>query len=184
MIDFLFLLGLSAREETSLRLPADIERRHWGWLFLRNTDMRLRAQKLELRVREIGNFSPLRLEGSLCRLRAEGDRVFFSPDLFSAELRQGQLFLRRGALDRPGLFYLDAETHAAAFSDSNLAHLRNLKGGGSGEVSYDNLRKLRDRSGRRLDDFVRSCGLQRLYEPEDDSVSKELQRFRFAIQVL
>ena len=98
-------------------------------------------------------------------------------------MRQGQLFLRRGALDRPGLFYLDAETHTAAFSDFNLAHLQNLKGGGSGEVSYDNLRKLRDRSGRRLDDFVRSCGLQRLYEPEDDSVSKELQRFRFAIQV-
>ena len=182
-IDFLFLLGLSARGETSLRLPDDIERRHWGWLFLRNTDMRLRAQKLELRVREIGNFSPLRLEGSLCRLRAEGGNVFFSPDLFSAELRQGELFLRRGALDRPGLFYLDAETHAAAFSDSNLAHLRNLKGGGSGEVSYDNLRKLKDKSGRRLDDFVRSCGLQRLYEPEDGSVSKELQRFRFAIQV-
>ena len=130
-IVFLFLLGLSARGETSLRLPDDIERRHWGWLFLRNTDMRLRVQKLELRVREIGNFSPLRLEGSLCRLRAEGGNVFFSPDLFSAELRQGELFLRRGALD----------------------------------------------------DFVRSCGLQRLYEPEDGSVSKELQRFRFAIQV-
>ena len=51
-------------------------------------------------------------------------------------------------------------------------------------MSYDNLRKLVDKSGRRLDDFIRSCGLQRLYEPENDSVSKELQRFRFAIQVL
>lgn len=182
-VDFLFLLGLSARGETSLHLPDDIERRHWGWLLLKNTDMCLRVQVLEQKVRKICNFSPLRLEGSLCRLRAEGGNVFFSPALFSAELRQGQLFLRRGALDRPGLFYLDAETYTAAFSDFNFAHLQNLKGGGSGEVSYDNLRKLVDKSGRRLDDFVRSCGLQRLYEPEDDKVSRALQRFRFSIQV-
>ena len=141
-IDFLFLLGLSARGETSLHLPDDIERRHWGWLLLKNTNIYLRVQVLEQKVRKICNFSPLRLEGSLCRLRAEGDRVFFSPDLFSAELRQGQLFLRRGALDRPGLFYLDAETYTAAFSDFNFAHLQNLKGGGSGELTRSEERRV------------------------------------------
>lgn len=183
-VDLLLLLGLTARAETLPHLPDTLKPMNWGWVRLLDRELLLLAQRLNQEVRRICGVPPLLIQDWLCRLRAEGDNIFFSPDLFSAELRQEQLLLRRGSLDRPGLFYVDSQTHATAFSGPNWAHLQHLKNGESDRVSYDNLRKLKDKSNRRLDDFVRFCGLRQLYAPKDPTLSKELQEFRFAIRII
>ncbi len=183
-VDLLLLLGLAVRAEPLPHLPDGPEPSHWGWVRMQDRELLLLAQRLNQEARKICGVPPLMIQDSLCRLRAGGDNVFFSPDLFSAELRQEQLLLRRGSLDRPGLLYVDAQIHALTFSGPNWAHLQHLKNGESDRVSYDNLRKLKDKSNRRLDDFVRLCGLRQLYAPKDATLSRELQEFRFAIRII
>ena len=184
-VELLLLLGFAARNDTALHLLSPkLEFGHWGWVHMKESEqLLLDAQKLNQKVQKISGASILWIHDASCRLRAEGDNVFFSPNLFQAELRKGEFLLRRCSLDGPQCFRIDAKTWSVPLSEHNWAHLNNLKCGRTDQVTYDNLRKLTDKSNRRLDDFVRTCGLHRLYAPGDDSLSKERQEFRFVIDV-
>jgi 8-oxo-dGTP pyrophosphatase MutT (NUDIX family) len=185
-VELLLLLGLAAREDFRMRLlsPA-LERKYWGWLLL-DPDLRALANKCNRDMAQICGAPLLLIHNSLCRLRLNEEDIFFSPDLFRAELREGspgELILFRRALDYKGLFHLDAESASFELSSYNHEHLRNLLNGNSHLVTYDNLRKLRTRDNKRLDEAVRQYGLCQLYEPIDASISKELQEFRLVIHV-
>ena len=187
-VELLLLLGLAAREEFRMRLLSNtLERKSWGWLLL-DSDLRALANKCNRDMVQICGAPLLLVHNSLCRLRLSEENIFFSPDLFRAELRDGQqgigeMTLFRRSLDYKGLFHLDAESFSFELSLHNHEHLRNLLNGNSHIVTYDNLRKLRTRGNQRLDDLVRQCGLYQLYEPCDASISKELQEFRFAVHI-
>lgn len=78
---------------------------------------------------------------------------------------------------------MDPESRSLSLSGPNRQHLLNLLGDDAGVVSYDTLRKLRCKDNRLLNDCVRELGLRSLYRALDESRSKELQEFRFAIPV-
>lgn len=184
-VELLLLLGFAARNDTALHLLSPkLELGHWGWVRMNESKpLLLEAQRLNQKAERIAGAPILWIHDASCRLRAGGDNVFFSPNLFQAELRKGEFLLRRCSLDGPECFRIDAKTWSVSLSEPNWAHLNNLKCGRTDQVTYDNLRKLKDKSNRYLDDFVRSCGLHRLYAPRNDTLSKELQEFRFVIDV-
>ena len=188
-VEFLLLLGLAAREGFNMRPLSDaLKSKSWGWVEL-DSELRALANKFNHDMKQISGAPLLFVHNSMCRLRLNGEKIFFSPDLFRAELREGpqgtgELTLFRRSLDYKGLFHLDAESSSFELTSHNLEHIRNLLSGNSHLVTYDNLRKLRTRGNQRLDDLVRQHGLYQLYEPLGDvSVSKELQEFRLAIHV-
>ena len=187
-VELLLLLGLAAREDFHMRLlSSDLEVKGWGWLTL-NQDLRALANKCNSDMAQICGAPLLLIHNSMCRLRLNGENIYFSPDLFRAELRKnpqglGELTIFRRSLDFKGLFHLDAESWPFDLTSHNYEHLLNLLNGNSHLVTYDNLRKLRTRGNQRLDDIVRQYGLNQLYEPLDAAISKELQEFRFTIHV-
>ncbi|MCL2147462.1 MAG: hypothetical protein FWH52_06615 [Synergistaceae bacterium] len=187
-VELLLLLGLAARESFGMRLlPGALEKKSWGWLLL-NPELRALANKCNHDMTQIFGAPILFINNLLCRIRLNEENIFFSPDLFRAELREdsqgfGELILFRRSLDYKGLFHLDADSCSFELSSYNQGHIRNLLNGNSHLVTYDNLRKLRTRSNQRLDDLVKQCGLYQLYEPLNDTSSKELQEFRLNIHV-
>ncbi|MDR3280096.1 MAG: hypothetical protein LBT23_06265 [Synergistaceae bacterium] len=177
-VELLLLLGFCARPSCKPRILSDaITEKNWGWVQL-NDELRRLAYDINSNAQQVCGVKPLDVHGFLCRLRADGENIFFSPKLFRAELRNDELTLIRGSLDYRGLFHIDAESRTAALSSSNLWHLQNIE-----KSKYDNLRKLTTKSNLLLDDFARELGLYKLYAALDDSVSKENQRFIFSIHV-
>jgi hypothetical protein len=182
-VELLLLLGLSAKTGFQVRLLSNaLERKNWGWLLL-DKDLRELAHRFNSHLLQNCDASLLFVEGSLCRLRLGQENIFFSPDLFRAELQEERLTLIRSSRDYKGLFHLDAESRSVELSVPNREHLQNILNGNSDRVTWDNLRKLRTKSNQRLDDFAKQCGLFQLYEPLNDTTSKEMQEFRFSIHV-
>lgn len=180
--DLLLLLGLTARGVDLQLLSNDVKCGRWGWVQL-SQEMLLQMQRLGRAIAQSCGEQIVLIQERLCRLNAEGDKVFFSSGLFSADLREDLFVIRRGALDRLGLFLVDPESRSLSLSGPNRQHLLNLLGDDAGVVSYDTLRKLRCKDNRLLNDCVRELGLRSLYRALDESRSKELQEFRFAIPV-
>jgi 8-oxo-dGTP pyrophosphatase MutT (NUDIX family) len=187
-VELLLILGLAAREGFRMRLLSGaLDKKNWGWLLL-DSDMRVLANKCNHDMAQICGAPLLLIRNSLCRLRLSEENIFFSPDLFRAELREsfqgaGELTIYRRSLDFKGLFHLDAESFFFDLSSHNYGHLRNLQEGKTDIVTYDNLRKLQTRGNQRMDDLVRQYGLYQRDKPLDASLSKERQEFRFAIHV-